>query len=83
MRTLEPRLYDTQLQRWEEGADEAFVPVDPMVDRDIHDIQIAEVLHVPAPLVRALPMHWVGSALVLLESRALIHEKQAAKRKRK
>lgn len=53
-----------------------FKGVDPLLDQDILDIQIAETLGVSALDVHKLPMHWVKAAIVFNEAKALLHKKE-------
>lgn len=63
----------------DEGLPSLIDALQPETERDLLDIQIADVLHVPAPVVNTLPLHWIGSTLTLLDARALVSESRAKK----
>lgn len=76
MRALHPNLFEMERTKQDEGRPSLIDSLRPDTEQDLFDIQIAEILHVPAPLIPRLPLHWVGSAMTLLDARARIAEAQ-------
>ena len=79
LRATQPDVYDRGLARWEaDPADpRAIEPVDPDLDADVSALAIAKELNVPAPAVAAVPLRWVGAALVRMEAERLIGEQRS------
>lgn len=72
-------MFEVERAKQEEGLPSLIDALAPETERDLLDIQVAEVLNVPAPLVPRLPLHWVGSVLTLLDARALVAERRRKK----
>lgn len=54
-------------------------PLDPAIEDDLLAMQVAAELNLPAPSVRSLPLHWIGSALVRIEARELLNRREREK----
>lgn len=57
--------------------------VDPYVDHDLWMIHTAEVLNCKPWELATIPLHWIGSAGVLMESRNIIQEHHLEKSKKR
>lgn len=71
MEARDPRLYAYALERGQ------VTPLPPDVAADMRDIAVGQELGVPATSVRALPLHWVGTALARIEATAMLNQPKA------
>lgn len=73
--------------RHERGLDGGVEPIPDWIDEDLGQLAIAEELRVPPWVLANVPRRWVNAALVKMETRKIVAERQraeeAAARKRK